>query len=53
MDNKDYLILTKGLPVCLVLDTVIGLLNEIAFEVSYATECRQNAPRAILPNRPW
>ena len=34
MDNKDFLILTKGLAVCLVLDTAIGLLNEIAFEVS-------------------
>ena len=34
MDNKDFLIMTKGLAVCLVLDTAIGLLNEIAFEVS-------------------
>ena len=34
MDNKDFLILTKGRAVCLVLDTAIGLLNEIAFEVS-------------------
>ena len=33
MDNKDYLILTKGRAVCLVLDTAIGLLNE-SFEIA-------------------
>ena len=32
MENKDYLILTKGRAVYLVLDTAIGLLHEIAFE---------------------
>ena len=33
MDNKDFLILTKGRAVCLVLDTAIGLLNE-SFEIA-------------------
>ena len=41
MENKDYLILTKGRAVCLVLDTAIGLLNEIAFEVSSTESARQ------------
>ncbi len=45
MDNKDFLILTKGRAVCLVLDTAIGLLNEIAFEVSSTESARQECVR--------
>lgn len=45
MDNKDFLILTKGLAVCLVLDTAVGLLNEIAFEVSSTESARQECVR--------
>ena len=48
MDNKDFLILTKGRAVCLVLDTAIGLLNEITFDTP-STECaRQECVRELF-----
>lgn len=51
MDNKDFLILTKGLAVCLVLDTAVGLLNEIAFEVS-STDVPRRYVMRVNPKLP-
>ena len=41
MNKRDYLILTKGRAVCLAIDTAIGLLNEMEFNVSSVESARQ------------
>lgn len=48
MENKDYLILTKGRAVCLVLDTAIGLLNEITFDTPSTESARQECVRELF-----
>ena len=48
MDNKDYLILTKGRAVCLMLDTAIGLLNEVAFDAPSTESARQECVRELF-----
>ena len=48
MKNKDYLILTKGRAVCLVLDTAIGLLNEVAFDTPSTESARQECVRELF-----
>ena len=41
MDKSDYLILTKGRAVCLVIDKAIDLLNEMELNFSSAESARQ------------
>ena len=48
MDNKDFLIQTKGRAVCLVLDTAIGLLNEVAFDAPSTESARQECVRELF-----
>ena len=41
MNKRDYLILTKGRALCLVLDAAIGLLNEMELTVSSEKSAKQ------------
>lgn len=48
MNEKEFLILTKGRAVCLMLDTAVGILNEISFKSSSAEDARRESVREIF-----
>lgn len=48
MTDKDYLILTKGRAVCLILDTAVGILNEISFASSSTEDARRECVREVF-----
>ena len=41
MNKRDYLILTKGRAACLILDSAIGLLDEMEITIPSAESARQ------------
>ena len=48
MDTKDYLILTKGRAVCIVLDTARGIMAEMKFENSIFENIRKECEADML-----
>ena len=48
MDTKDYLILTKGRAVCIVLDTARGIMAEMKFEDSIFENIRKECEADML-----
>lgn len=48
MNQKDFLILTKGRAVCLVLDAAIGLLTEMDFKSDVSNAARDECSTDIF-----
>lgn len=48
MNRNEFLILTKGRAVCLVLDAAIGLMNEMTFDNATGESARQECVKELF-----